>query len=414
MNKSDSERITSLLENIGYEKASRAREADLIVINMCSVRQSAVDRVYGKIKDFKNLKSKRPNLKTALTGCILKKDRKKLEQKFDIVFDIKNLPNLPNLLGDSPKGPINNNDYLQINPKHSSSFIAYVPIMTGCNKFCSYCAVPYTRGREKSRPAEEILCQVKKLTERNYKEIWLLGENVNSYHDKQESVSFSKLLQKINNIKGNFWIRFTSPHPKDFSDELIKTMADCEKITEYLNLPVQSGDDKILRRMNRNYTAEKYKHLVSKIKKEIPNIALSTDIIVGFPGETKSQFKNTAQLMKDIRFDMAYIARYSPRPGTAAADLIDSIPNKEKKKREKFLTKILKQTAQENNKKYIAKEIKVLSQRQKSRDHEEFIIGKSRKYKTVKFKGEKNLIGKFVKVKITNTNPWGLKGRIKN
>jgi len=382
MNKSDSERIANILESKKYEPASKIDEADLIVVNMCSVRQSAVDRVYGLLPKIKNLPVGR---RTILTGCILKKDRRKLSKEFDEVVEIKNL-------------------IKDIKPKYSNKFSALVPIMRGCNNFCAYCVVPYTRGKEVSRPAEEIICEIKKLIKQGCKEIWLLGQNVNSYSD----ISFLQLLRKINDIPGKFWIRFTSSHPKDFSEELIKTMKDCKKVTPYLNLPVQTGDDEILKKMNRPYSITRYKNIIKKVRKEIPNICLSTDVIVGFPGETKKQFENTVKLFRKIKYDMAYINKYSLRAGTAAAKLKDNVPAKEKKRREKTLNEILKQTALANNKKYTGKTIEVLPTNYKDK----FLFGKSFHYKTVKFKGQKNLIGKFAKIKITDALTWGLKGKL--
>lgn len=386
MNRSDSERIAATLEKTGYKSAQEIDGADLIVVNMCSVRQSAVDRVYGLYPKLKKLKSKNEKLKTILTGCILKKDRNKLAKGFDLILDITE-------------------KYPKIKPKYSNNFSAFVSIMTGCNNFCAYCVVPYVRGREISRPAKEIICEIENLIKRGYKEVWLLGQNVNSYSD----IPFPQLLRKVNKIPGKFWIRFTSSHPKDFSDELIKTMADCQKVTEYLNLPIQAGDDKILRKMNRPYTIVQYKKLVKKIRKKIPNIALSTDVIVGFPGETKKQFENTVNLFKEIKFDMAYIAKYSPRAGTAAAELKDNVPPKEKNRREKILTEILKQTAFKNNKKYIGKEVEVLVESQKSSNS---WLGRTRTHKKVQFESKNNLLGEFVKVKIIDALPWGLKAEL--
>jgi len=423
MNKSDSERIATVLENAGYQKASKINEADLIVVNMCSVRQSAVDRVYGKIKDFAKLKTYNSKLKTLLTGCVLKQDRKKFAEKFNYILDIKDLPKWPAFLNSTP--PLKTKDYLKIKPKYSNNFSAFVPVMTGCNNFCAYCVVPYTRGPEISRPAEEIICEVKNLIKKGYKEIWLLGQNVNSYKGQSnpvakkrdrlnkrqdiEFINFPQLLRKINDIPGNFWIRFTSSHPKDLSDELINVMADYKKVTEYLNLPVQSGDNEILKKMNRSYTIAQYKNLVKKIRKKIPNIALSTDVIVGFPGETKKQFEETLKLFKEVKFDMAYIAKYSPRPGTAAAKLKDNVSQEEKDRREKVLTKILKQTILENNKKYVGKEVEILVDKKKSKNQ---WLGKTRTHKNVLFESKNNLLGKFIKVRITRALPWGLKGRI--
>jgi tRNA-2-methylthio-N6-dimethylallyladenosine synthase len=370
MNEADSERIISLYENKGYKACQKIEQADLVIVNMCSVRQSAVDRVIG-------LKPKLKGKKTILTGCILKKDKAILSKIFDEIIDIKDI---------------------KAKPIHLNKYSISIPIMTGCNNFCSYCVVPYTRGREKSTPAKDIIKEIN-----GYKEIWLLGQNVNSYKD----IGFANLLKEINKIKREFWVRFTSSHPKDFSDDVIKAMK--EKITPYLNLPVQSGDDKILKKMNRPYTIKKYKNIIKKVRKQIPNITISTDVIVGFPGETKAQFNNTAKLFREIKYDMAYINKYSPRAGTAAFNLKDDISPKEKKNREKILTEILKQTALENNKKHIDKTTEVLVDSYK----DGYCIGKSYHYKTVKFKGKKSFIGIFIKVKITEALPWSLKGEIK-
>jgi len=406
MNKSDSERIAGVLESNRYKKSSNIGEADLIVINMCSVRQSAVDRVYGKIKDFGKLKVKNEKLKVILTGCILKKDRRKFAEYFDFVLNIRDLPQWPKILNSKCK-ILNTNDYLKIQPKYFSFPVAYIPISTGCNNFCTYCVVPYTRGSLIHRPAKDIIKEVKELVKKGYKEIWLLGQNVNSYKSQSSKINFPKLLRMVNDVPGKFWIRFTSSHPKDLSDELIKTMAESEKITPYLNLPIQSGDDKILKKMNRDYTVQKYRNLIKKIRKKIPDIALSTDIIVGFPGETKEQFKNTAKLLREIKFDMVYIAQYSSRPGTAATKMEDNVPQKEKKRREKVLTEILKKTALGKNKKYIGKIVKILPLKWKK----EFLFGKSFHYKSVKMKGSKKVLGKFIKVKIIDALPWGLLGK---
>ena len=411
MNLSDAERIASVLESIKYKKTSNINEADLIVVTMCSVRQSAVDRVYGLDEKFRKLKDSNKQLITILTGCILKRDRKKMSEIFEYVLDIKNIKKLPQILknqtnhisGDRLKYDTN---YLDITPKYASKFSANVPIMTGCNNFCSYCVVPYTRDREISRPAEEIISEIKNLIKNGCKEIWLLGQNVNSYRDSK--TNFPKLLKMINDIPGNFWIRFTSSHPKDFNDEVINVMAECKKVTPYLNLPVQSGDDKILRAMNRHYTVKDYKNKIKKLRKNIPDISLSTDIIVGFSGETKKQFENTAKLFREIKFDMAYINKYSPRAGTAAAKLKDNVSWDEKKRREKVLTEILKQTALEKNKKLVGKELLVLINENRGDDY----FGKDEHYKTIKVKSSKNILGKLVKVKITEASPFILKAEI--
>jgi len=395
MNKSDSERVATILEKEGYSQTSNIEEADLIVVNMCSVRQSAVDRVYGLIPKFKQLKTKNSKLKTVLTGCILKKDKNKFREIFDSIWALKN--------------------YFKISPKCQSKSFAFVPISNGCNNFCTYCVVPFTRSPLVCRNHKEILKEVKNTVKKGFKEIWLLGQNVNDYHSPtNNSIDFPKLLKMVNDIPENFWIRFTSPNPKNFSDELIETMAKYQKITPYLNLPVQSGDNEILKKMNRPYTVEQYKNLVKKIRaafKKYRNelekeVSISTDVIVGFPEETKKQFQNTVKLFKEIKFDMAYIAKYSPRPQTAAFLLKDSVLPQEKERRYKILTEVLKETALEKNKKYIGKEVEVLVEERKN----QFLISKSRHYKAVKFESDKDLIGQFVNVKIIDALPWGLKG----
>ncbi|MCX7778900.1 MAG: tRNA (N6-isopentenyl adenosine(37)-C2)-methylthiotransferase MiaB [Patescibacteria group bacterium] len=438
MNKSDAERIAALLEKIGYSPTSNKNEADLIVIIVCSVRQSAVDRLSGQIRNLAKLKIKNSKLKILLTGCLLPKDKEKLKSQVDLIFEINQLPNLPLILsrleGNSKNKKIKNlklkiTNYLEIKPKFSTFPIAYIPIMTGCNNFCTYCVVPYTRGREVSRPAKEIIDEVKELIKKGYKMIILLGQNVNSYQSpiqnskakmpNTKKIDFPKLLKMVNNLKGNFWLTFITSHPKDLSDELMKTMARCKKVMPYLHLPVQSGDNEILKKMNRQYTATDYKNLVKKIKKTFEkyrrglerNLSLSTDIIVGFPGETKKQFENTAKLMREVKFDMAYIAKYSPRPQTAASKLRDNISIKEKERRWKILTEILQKTSLENNKKYLGKVIPVLVENKKNH----LLFGQTRSFKKVKMenlleKKQKISIGDMIKVKIKKIKPFGLEG----
>ncbi|MCX6723004.1 MAG: tRNA (N6-isopentenyl adenosine(37)-C2)-methylthiotransferase MiaB [Candidatus Staskawiczbacteria bacterium] len=405
MNLSDSERISAVLENIKYKNTSNINEADLIVVTMCSVRQSAVDRVQGLADKLKKLKTTNYKLQTILTGCVLKRDRKKFLGYFDYVLDIKDIKKISEIL--NKKLAKYSDNYLDITPKHTSKFSASVPIMTGCNNFCAYCVVPYVREREISRSSKEIVSEVKKLVKNGYKEIWLLGQNVNSYKDHK--TNFPALLKIINKIPGKFWIRFTSSHPKDFNQDVINALAEGGKITPYLNLPIQSGNTSVLKSMNRHYTVENYKNKIKELRKKIPDICLSTDIIVGFPGETKKQFENTAQLFRDIKYDMAYINKYSTRAGTAAAKLKDNVSIIEKKRREKVLNEILKQTALENNKKYLNKTVEVLVDSKKGNR----LFGRTKEYKIIELNCNKNLIGKFVKVKVIEANPWKLKGKIK-
>jgi len=321
MNISDSERISSYLEQSGFKQAPTMEGADLIVVVACSVRQSAIDRIFGLNKKFKRLKAKK-----ILTGCVIKTDKPKFLKFFDEVLSIDEL------LG---------KNYLELQPKHANSKLAYVPIMTGCNNFCTYCAVPYTRGREVSRPAKNIITEIKKLIKNNYKEIVLLGQNVNSYKDSK--INFPKLLKKISDIRGDFTIKFLTSHPKDFSDELINVIAGSPKISKEIHLPVQSGDNKILEKMNRKYTHEHYVNLIKKIKDKIPDARFTTDIIVGFPGETKKQFENTIKLFKEVNFDLAYVNKYSTRQGTVAEKFKDDVPLTEKKRRWEVLGGLVNQ-----------------------------------------------------------------------
>jgi tRNA-2-methylthio-N6-dimethylallyladenosine synthase len=416
MNESDSERIGSILKENGLIKTSNIKEADFIFANMCSVRQPAVDRIFGKAKQFKEFKVKNPKLKTILTGCILEKDKKKLISGYDFILDIKDLEKWPAILGLNKKKIDTKSHYLEIKPDYSNKFSASIPITFGCDNFCSYCVVPHSRGREVSRPAEKILNEAESLIEKGYKEIWFLGQNVNSYKSKLngKEIGFAELIKTADKIPGDFWIRFTSSHPKDFSKKLIKAISRAEKVTNYLNLPIQSGDSRILKRMNRPYTARQYKYLIKNIRKEIPDISLSTDIIVGFPGETKKQFQNTAKLMKEIKYDMAYILKYSPRSGTEAEKMKDSVSKEEKMRIFIVLNNILKKTALEKNKKMIDREtIALIDGKGKNNEW----LGKTRNYKTIKITcpsaGGKDILGKFIEVKITKAFPWGLEGRIK-
>ena len=402
-NYTDSERLETVLKKLGYKKAGNGDQADLVFVLACSVRKSAVDRIYGLKRKWTEVRKKYP-LVTVLSGCVMEYDKKKMAEFFDIILSITDLKKLPKLLAqkalDLPA------DYYKIHPSYVSDFQAYVPIMSGCNNFCAYCVVPYTRGREKSRPAKDIVKECRSLIRKGYKEINLLGQNVNSYKD--DKINFPKLLRMVDEIEGNYWIRFVSSHPKDFSDELIEVMKDGKHITPYLHLPVQAGDNVILKKMNRNYTIEHYKKLIEKVRKAIPGISVSTDVIVGFPGETKQQFKNTVKLFREVKFDMAYIAKYSERPGTAAARLEDSVSEVEKKKREKELTEVLRKTSSDYNEKFVGQKVKVLVEECK----DGFYSGKTAHFKTIKIPTDNNVVGQWAKARIVKADSWGLRGEI--
>jgi len=418
MNQSDAERISSLIEKYKIKKASSIDEANLIIFVTCGVRQSAEDRVYGQIN---NIRKKYPNKKTILTGCLAhRKDvQQRLKSKVDLFCEIKNFPREIKRVLDTTGQLVGTKnmpckDYLQIVPQYSNQYSAHLPIMTGCNNFCTYCVVPYARGREYSRPANDILREVRDLVKKGCKEIVILGQNVNSY--KYVSVDFPKLLESIEKISGNFWLTFLTSHPKDMSDKLIETIAKSKKICEYISLPAQAGDNEILRKMNRKYSIEHYKSLIKKIrsnhKKNKPEnqLSISTDIIVGFPGETKKQFENSAKLLREMKFDMAYVAQYSPRPETAAWHLKDTVSKKEKARREKVLTDILAKTALANNEKYVDKIFEVLVDKEMP-DTSQKYIGHTRTQKKVIFHSNKKItLGSFTNVKIAKAKTFGLEG----
>ena len=418
-NISDSTKIAFILEKNNFKPCLKINEADLIIVNACSIRQSAIDRLNGLFVKFKKIRKKNKKLKTVLTGCLLEKDRKRLRNYFNFILPIKTLKKWPQILKEKEAYPFFSQrdisfnkrfkgEYLNITSKQKEIFSLLVPISSGCDNFCTYCVVPYTRGPLVCRSHKNILREIKKATKNGLREVWLLGENVNDYHSPSDkSINFSKLLKKINEIPGDFWIRFTSPHPKNFSKELINQLPKYNKVTEYINIPVQSGNNEILKRMNRSYKINKYKEIIKDLRKNTPNIAISTDVIVGFPGETKTQFNDTVKLFKEIGFDMAYISKYSKRKGTEAAKLEDNVSLDEKIKRVKKLTDILRKSALKNNKKYIGQTVRVLI----NKKNEGFLYGKSRAYKTVRIKDDnKILVGDFIEVKITDAYPWGLKG----
>lgn len=433
MNHSDAERMAAILENCGLSPARKEEEADLVVIYSCSVRQMAEDRTYGKITKLARQKN-RPRI--VATGCMVSDKiwHKLLDKgRFDLCLPIDEMIELPpylkkwQLIDGLPQD--NFDHYLQIIPKNKQKFSAYIPIMTGCDNFCSYCAVPYTRGREVSRPMANILSEARTLADNGCIELTLLGQNVNSYISQIQNAKvkgqihnlkpkkanhkkcdFVDLLKKISDIKQFKRIYFISSHPKDMSDELIKLVGERENLANYIHLPVQSGDDDILRAMNRHYTRADYMKLIAKIRKHIPGVSITTDVIVGFPGETEKQFMNTCRVLAEAQFDMAFIAEYSPRPKTTAAKLTDNVPKSVKKRRKKILNDdYLMKSALANNKKLLNNTIPVMIQRVKNRK----LVGATEGLKQVHLEGNRKLIGRIIDVKITKAMSWGLEGKIK-
>jgi len=332
----DAARIDFMLKKIGLIPSSE-KEAEIVFILSCSVRKSAVDRIMGMVKNWQDKK-------VVITGCVLPNDKPKYLKKNVILWDNKKPEDLKDILlhchseqseeSQNPSATLQDDNFAKLLEEGNSSS-AYLPIMIGCNNFCSYCAVPYTRGREESRPFDEIVSDFKKMVEKGYKEIMLLGQNVNSY-----KYDFALLLKALNDLPGNFIIRFTSNHPKDMTDDIIEAVKDLPKVKKEIHLPLQSGSNKILKAMNRPYTKEKYLDIIDKIKKEIPNIELLTDAIVGFPGETEEDFQETIEIFNGVGYHQAFVNKYSPRSGTAAFKLGDPIPWKEKERRWRILNEI--------------------------------------------------------------------------
>lgn len=450
MNYSDAERMATILESLGYTKTESEKEADLFIVIACSVRESAVLSIYGKVKELREYRIKNSEFKTILTGCVLEKDRKKLEKVFDILMTMDDLPKLPPILASLREGnadeaisdekdcratlAMTEKKYLSITPNYESTFRAYVPISTGCDNFCTYCAVPYTKGREKSRPMDEIIDEVKNLVKNGYKEITLLGQNVNSYgkdlaphnrhpeHTKDpgpvildssarplNDEGFTTLLQKLDAIPGDHRIYFYSNHPKDMSDELIATLATLEHFPHYIHLPLQSGNNKIIQAMNRHYTKEQYLELVTKIRAAMPDVNLTTDIIVGFPGETEAQFADTIDVMEIAKYDMAFISQYSPRPGTVSAKMADDVPKAEKVRREKTLQQLVAKTVLKHNEKLVGSIQRVLVDEAKNGRY----YGRTEGYKVVEIKTDQTLaIGQFIDVKIESVSSWKIFGTL--
>jgi tRNA-2-methylthio-N6-dimethylallyladenosine synthase len=398
MNKSDSERVRTVIEGLGYRWTDNEEEANLLGVLACSVRQKSIDKVYSRIGRWNKWKNSR-NLLTFVSGCVLPADKEKFLKLFDMVFTMSELPCLPEMIrqygvvtassvipagestlaglklavkvdapmqgiGVRPEEKIR--DFWQLQPSYISDFEAFIPIQNGCDKFCTFCAVPYTRGREVSRPSKAILDELKLLVQKGYKSITLLGQNVNSYgHDKQGAeLDFPGLLKQIGEFGREsgreFWVYFTSPHPRDMSDAVLEMMSQYECLAKQVHLPLQSGDDKVLIRMNRKHSMADYNRIVDSVRRILPGATLFTDIIVGFTGETDEQFENSRRAMEKIQFNMAYIAIYSPRPGAASSRWDDDISMLLKKKRLHILTEeLIRHTLRYNNN-LIGKRVRVL------------------------------------------------------
>jgi tRNA-2-methylthio-N6-dimethylallyladenosine synthase len=398
MNKAESERLASGFEELGYLATDTIAEADLVVLNSCVVRQSAEDRVINKLYNLKQLKKANPNALIAVTGCLVNGESDSLKKRFPYV-DYFFKP------GDTP--PWLAKDLASSLPLLPSPAV-YVTISQGCDNFCSYCIVPYRRGRERSRTITEITCEVKELVRRGARQVTLLGQNVDSYgHDLSGKPGLADLLTELNSIDGLARIRFLTNHPKDMSPGLISAIAGLDKVCEHLTLPVQSGSNDILKAMRRGYTVEQYRQLIAQIRQQIPGVALSTDVIVGFPSETENQFQQTMDLLSDIKFDTVHIAAYSSRQGTIAArEFEDNVPLPEKQRRLRLVEQAQEIIASAINANLLGKEVEVLIEgKTKGKWY-----GRTRSDKLVFFNSKNNCLGQLVAVKVDRTGPWSSGG----
>ncbi len=424
-NVSDSERIKGMLSEIGYEFCDSFEEAQLILYNTCAIREHAEDRVFGNVGALKNYKRANPDTIIALCGCMMQQEHiaQKIQKSYpfvNIVFGTHVAHKLPemlyNVLSRKKKVfSIENSDGViaeGIPVKRDSNIRAWLPIMYGCNNFCSYCIVPYVRGRERSRKPEDILKEAKEIAAAGYKDITLLGQNVNSYgKDLDEPVNFSQLLKMVNDIDGDFTIRYMTSHPKDCTKELIDTMAACEKVANHIHLPFQSGNNRVLKEMNRGYTAQHYKELIAYARKKIPDISFTSDVIVGFPGETYEEFKDTLKLIDEVEFTSLFTFIFSPRKGTRAYNMPDVVSREEKGKWFKELLDLQEKKAGERTAEMKGKIYRVLVE-DKGKQGENYLEGRTSGNIIIEFPGDENLIGQFVNVKVTEPLTWIVKGEL--
>ncbi len=456
MNKSDGERVQTVIEGMGYRWTDREEDAALLGVLACSVRQKSIDKVYSKIRKWNTWK-KKGYLLTFVSGCVLPADQDKFLRLFDFIFPISEIRQLPAMISqygivtpfqqvtakeatllpghpsmqgihlapkrDSAAKPLfikpeeHIHDFWTIRPSYNSAFEAFIPIQNGCDKFCTYCAVPYTRGREVSRPSAEILAELTELVKKGYKSITLLGQNVNSYglDKKGHEITFPELLKKIGEFGREsgkkFWVYFTSPHPCDMSDEVLDTIAAFPCLAKQIHLPLQSGDDVVLKKMNRRHTVEDYWKIVDGIRTKLPGATLFTDIIVGFAGETEEQFENSRRVMEQVKFNMAYIAVYSPRPGAASSRWEDDIPAEVKKLRLHSLTEELTKHTIAYNRKLTGRQVTLLVTGTDRKGG--FLSGYTEGRIVARFAStDRSLIGSFAEIRITSASPYSIEGEL--
>ena len=434
LNENDSEKLCGMLEKMNYTKTENMEDADLVLFNTCCVRENAEEKLFGKVGEVKKQKENKGTI-IAIGGCMMQEEHivNKLKQSYpyvDIIFGTHTLHKFPKDLYEALEEAKKIRDIVDIDGEiieglpisRNDNIKASVTIMNGCNNFCTYCIVPYVRGRERSREPKDIIEEVRKLAKEGYKEITLLGQNVNSYlrverekkieFEEYEGVnSFATLLRAVNKIEGIEKIRFVSPHPKDFTDDVIEAIRDCDKLSKIVHLPLQSGSSNVLKLMNRKYTKEQYLSLVDKMKAQIPGVVFSTDIIVGFPGETEEDFEDTLDVVRKVHFEQVFMFIYSIRVGTPGARMENQIPEEIKHKRFDRLKDLVESQIKENNDKYVGTTQRVLVEGL-SKNNENMLTARTDSNKVVIFEGDKSLIGNMADLKIISEHMWYLKGEI--
>lgn len=425
MNKSDAERMFGMLEHLGYEETTEPKEADMLIINTCSVRQLSEDKAYSQIGVWGKWKKTNPDLKIVFSGCVAQQVQEKLFRRapyVDLVIGTQRLYEFPELVKRIEAGErvcsCEEKPYEEgeIQIKRTKSINAWVPIMEGCDNFCTYCIVPYTRGRERSRGFENIMAEIKKALSEGFKEITLLGQNVDSYKGVDvngNEVNLSGLLRAINALDGKFRIRFVTSYPTDITEELIDTVIECDKVCEYFHIPMQSGDDYVLKKMNRKYDVATYTKICNHIRSRVKDVTITSDFIAGFPGETEEQFQNTLKTMLDLELDYSNTAAYSPRERTVAAKWVDKyIPEDEKTERLARLNETNRECCVLSNKKYIGREMEVLVEKFENHNGKNVISGRTRNNKMVHIPCDEDMVGEFVNVKINGSKTWYLTGEL--
>ncbi len=425
MNKSDSERISGILSHFGYIETNEAKDADLLIINTCSIRQLSEDKAYSRIGLWGKWKKIKPDLKIGFCGCVAQQERENIKKRapyVDLILGTSNIYQLPELIT-----RVNNNEKViavtqdstvtetkDAGINRASGVNAWIPIIEGCNNFCTYCIVPFTRGRERSRKPEDIFKEVKNAVNSGYKEITLLGQNVDSYgKDFNDSkTTLANLLRLLNTIEDKFRIRFVTSYPTDITDDLIDAVSECDKVCEYFHIPMQSGNSEILKIMNRKYDREQYKSIVNKIRERFENVAITSDFIAGFPGETEEQFNDTLTIIDELGIDYSNTAAYSPREKTKAAKMKDLFISEEvKKERLKLLNDKNKEACLKSNKKFLGKIVEVLIEDKTEKNNQIIFTGRARNNKLVHFASNTAKIGDFTNVKIDKAQTWCLYGK---